>query len=473
MTRTHAHAAAFALALGVAAGCSLRADDGGEARAAPIREIERRAVGKAQAYPADVLTEADADRFAQSKKARRELGWRVLAKVLRPVPIASASGVSAEAGAATVPLFRTWLGGDELDRLFAKMYGDLGRERRVARDTPTPAEVSALFEWNATSLGSNSEADFLARLAKVTTPGAIDGLAGNARTSYSPGYVKKYLEDYAAIAGCDGNAFDLATPPTSDTNFTNCFSSELAADAAVAKASWRRNDDLVTDGLPVADTSAATLRGRLARTIDQGGWPQKDLPMAAAGPSDAYTVELSGGERYSLVGLHVITKELRHWVWVTVWWSANPDDDFGADRPAEIAERGAAWGHYKMNVVTDFDEKDPDPRGGFEGTLGDALEATHGPSTWCANPFLEKGDHNAGTNCIGCHQHAGDVASLPHVLNDDATFPQTGRARVRQSFPADYSWAFATPDSPDAKDRLARMIANRLRAYDRDDRATP
>ena len=471
LLRVHAHLAVVAI-LGVAAGCSLRASEG-EERASPIRELERRAVGRAQAYAPDVYTEEDAARFASSKKARRELGWRVLAKVLRPVPVAASS--SLDAGAATVPLFRTWLGGDELDRMFAKMYGDLGRDRRVARDVPTQAEVGALFAWNATSLGPNSEADFLARIAKVTSPSDVDGLAGNGRTSYSPGYAKKFLEDYPTIAACDTKpqAFSLTTPPASETNFTNCFSSELAQDAAVAKASWRRNDDLVTDGLPVQDTSAATLAKRLTREIDQGGWPQRGLPMAAAGPSDAYTIALSGGERYSLVGLHVITKELRHWVWVTIWWSPNAEEDFGQDRPQVVRESGAPWKNYKMCVVTDFDEKDPDPRGGFDGTLGDALEATHGPSTWCANPFLEKGDHNAGSNCIGCHQHAGDVSALPRVLSDAATYPRTGRTRVRASFPTDYSWAFATPDSPDAKDRLQRMVVNRMRAYEGADGAGP
>jgi hypothetical protein len=472
MRAVPAHVAIAAI-LGVAAGCSLRASEPaseGEGRASPIRELERRAVGKAEAYPADVYTDGDAARFASSKKARRELGWRVLAKVLRPVPIAAAS--SFPAGRATVPLFRTWLGGDELDRMFAKMYGDLGRDRRLAHDTPTQAEVGALFAWNATSLGPNSEADFFARIAKVTSASGVDGLAGNGRTAYSPAYAKKYLEDYPSIAACDTKpgAFSLTTPPASEANFTDCFSSEFAPDAAVAKASWRRNDDLVADGLPVEDTSAATLTKRLARDIDRGGWPQSDLPMAAAGPTDAYTVALAGGERYSLVGLHVITKELRHWVWVTMWWSPNADEDFGQDRPPSIIESGAPWKNYKMCVVTDFDEMDPDPRGGYGGTLGDALAATHGPSTWCANPFLEKGDHNAGSNCIGCHQHAGDVAALPKVLSDEATYPRSGRTRVRTSFPADYSWAFTTPDSPDTKDRLQRMVVNRLRAYERADR---
>lgn len=39
------------------------------------------------------------------------------------------------------------------------------------------------------------------------------------------------------------------------------------------------------------------------------------------------------------------------------------------------------------------------------------------------------------------------------------------------SFPVDYTWAFATPDSPMAKDRLQRMVLDRMRAYLRPDEA--
>lgn len=192
--------------------------------------------------------------------------------------------------------------------------------------------------------------------------------------------------------------------------------------------------------------------------------------MRQAGPEDIYTVQLSGGERFSLVGLHIMTKELRHWTWVTLWWSPDADTDFGADRPAAIKALGGPWSKYKMCAVTDYEERDPDPRGGFDGTLGDALEATHGKFTWCSNPFIERGARNAQTNCIGCHQHAGDPKRLADILEDERTFPAQSRARVRASFPADYSWAFMTPDNGDQKERFFRTVLSRVRAYEESDR---
>lgn len=442
----------FAATIALAA-CTLHApssERGAGAGSSEIRELERRIVGPAQPYPADTLTADDEDRFARSKKARRELGWHVLAKALAPVAVANVQN-------ATIPRFRTWLGGDELDRMFGKMYADLGPERRAAKASPTPGEVDALFDWNATSLGPSSERDFFERLAQISEspddPAKVDGLGGNARVAYSPSYIRQYLTDYATIADCNLEALSFDTPPASKENFTNCFSREMPSDAAVIKTSWRRNDPIVPDGLPVVDTSAAALRVADA-------WSPSKAPLRKAGSEDAYAVTMSDDAGYSLVGMHLMTKELRHWVWVTVWWSPN-DDDFGQDRPEEIVKLGAPWSHYKMCVVTDFEEKDPDPRGGFEGSLGDALAAVHGQSTWCSNPFIEKGAHNARTNCIGCHQHAGDVKVHDAILD----FPEAGRALARQSFPADYSWSFATPPSPDTKDRLQDVLQRRIKAY--------
>src|SRR5690606_27811438 len=109
--------------------------------------------------------------------------------------------------------------------------------------------------------------------------------------------------------------------------------------------------------------------------------------------------------------------ELRHWLWITIWWSPEPNTDFGADRPEAITELGGPWKNYKMCVATDFEERDPDPTGGYPtgpGSLGDALAAVHGGGSpgsptpsWCSNQFIERGAKNAQTNCVGCHQHAG------------------------------------------------------------------
>jgi hypothetical protein len=159
-----------------------------------------------------------------------------------------------------------------------------------------------------------------------------------------------------------------------------------------------------------------------------------------------------------------MTKELDHWTWVTLWWSppAAADDDFGADRPAALASR-PAWKNYKMCVATAFDERDPAPDGGFGGTLGAALAAVWGGNvapSWCSNPYLELGENNAETNCMGCHQHAGTGLLPEAILADPVKFPAHGPVEMRNNIPSDYSW------SVDHGDRLTRLFADVVEYWD-------
>jgi len=209
-----------------------------------------------------------------------------------------------------------------------------------------------------------------------------------------------------------------------------CLGGPMPRDAVIVKADWRR--ELAGELLPTYDTSAARMTGRLAGTAewnaDGAGDPQ---------PADIYTVQLSNGQRFRMPALHIMSKELDHWLWITLWYSPQPGTDFGADRPATLA---GPWRSYKMCVTTGFVERDPDPRGGQPGSLGDALAATHGGAgapTWCSNPYLEKGAGNAATNCIGCHQHGGTDLSAENIL----ALPHHGSTRLRNNFPTDYSWA--------------------------------
>src|SRR5690606_5877331 len=74
-----------------------------------------------------------------------------------------------------------------------------------------------------------------------------------------------------------------------------------------------------------------------------------------------------------------------------------------------------------------------------------AIQAQASPSTWCSNPYIELGQGNARTNCIGCHQHAGSELLGEDTLTDERQFPATGRKLVRKNFPTDYLWSFSMP----------------------------
>jgi hypothetical protein len=216
------------------------------------------------------------------------------------------------------------------------------------------------------------------------------------------------------------------------------------------------------------DTSASGL----AANLEKGEWtPAGMVDPATLQTDQIYTMEtIKAGKqlRHGLTGLHILTKDRKDWVWITLWWSPNPDEDFGADRPADLPNvNSGAWKNYKMCVVVDYTEWDRDPTYGIQDeSLRNAIMAAHtfqtdmpedGPSTWCSNPYVEHGLGNTRTNCIGCHQHAGSKENPQNVFLDDPSdpnnfarrqaFPNNGRARVRNNFPSDYLWSFSSkPD---------------------------
>lgn len=235
-----------------------------------------------------------------------------------------------------------------------------------------------------------------------------------------------YVAVFGSSAGTGEVAIDYVTEDVRDPA---CLDGELPRDAVVVKSDWRRQFSGET--IPVFSTDAATL----SSTLD-GAAQWTATGAADPTPSEIFTIELPTGARFRMPALHVMSKELDHWLWITLWYSPSPDDDFGADRPASIT---GPWRNYKMCVATTYVEGDADPRGGQPGTLGDSLAAVHtgaGGPTWCSNPYLEEGKGNAATNCIGCHQHGGTARTPEAILED----PHHGATRTRNNFFTDYLW---------------------------------
>ncbi len=426
-----------------------------------------------------------------------------------------------------IPRWSTWYGVEDINTIFQNAYALLSDEDKRERRTLTDAEIGEAFMLNNTAVERSSrwplrrytskvddlfgcnipeiegetEEEFAVRCAQARQSQFSGGSAaggGVARMVYSPAMVLHMMRNYAEILSCrDDTLLDTwcedgepcEDPPE---NFSTCFRSEFPADAGnpwadldteevdaigglpdaggtvLIKATWSR----VGFGfeLPAYDTDAATLQdlldeSSLRRWSDEGDRSYEgDDPAAYPTADDIYTIETRNGARYRLTGLHIMTKELRHWLWVSLWWSDNPNEDFGADRPQTFESLPAAWSNYKMCAIVDYFESDEQAAERFEDlpSLQAAIEATGseaGAPSWCSNPYIEEGAGNAKTNCIGCHQHAGtrfDEFGEPFVLEEvirqdtglSATnrYPANGRLRRRSHFPTDYSWAFSRMD---------------------------
>lgn len=500
-----------------------------------VKIEDRRVIGVAAPYAADLSLAARDEELRTSIAARRAAAWQVVERVLTPVPLGDIRLAPNFGGTQpTIPAWHTWYAHDDFERVFKKLYRDLTPAQRRAR---APIDPLAGFAWNAVALDSVPEwpeQRYLDYLATIDTVEEASGVGNASRVGYSPGalghLIKSYekqhqcrlnpvpdpfdgdamrpgqevvqtdvmtLEScewrelgpfqagdasveitstgdgdadlyvrrgeapdpssydcksaggdstehctvagsgpvYVAVFGAKASSLEVhVTYVTADVKDPTCLDGEMPRDAVLVKADWRRQ--LGGDLIPIFDTSAARMTSRFASTSE---W-QSD-GVAGPGSDEIYTALLSTGAKFRMPAMHVMSKELDHWMWITLWWSPTPNTDFGADRPASIAALPGPWKNYKMCVATQYLEGDPDPRGGQPGSLGDSLAAVSGGAgtpSWCSNPYIEQGGGNAGTNCIGCHQHGGTELSAESIL---VNFPHHGDTRVRNNFFTDYLWA--------------------------------
>lgn len=430
-----------------AADCEGASDGIGREQAA-LSVIDRSLVGSPRDYTADTGLHARELELAGSQRARRAAAWAIAAQVVAPVSLEPALGPE---GSHELRLWQTWHNADDLTRIFRRLYPELTPDEQARRAPLEAAAIEAADAWNDAAV-ADFEQWTAERIAAYTA--AVDsapkqaGIGGIYRVAYAPATTRHVLENYGRLLDCrESDARVEDAPQVAGCGAASfepaCLSGQFPEPSVLVKAAWQRLDA----GTPLFayDTSAEALAQKLAPDA-AFDWGDGDRPVTP-GEGEMFTLELPNGNRFGLTGLHIMTKELEHWVWVTLWWSDRPDEDFGADRPPGFP---APFDHYKLCSVVAFEEGDPDPEGGADDeSLARALGATHagaGAPTWCSNPYIERGPGNAATNCVGCHQHAGTRLVSEDILADAGAFPDFSRPELRESFPTDYVFSVRTGD---------------------------
>ncbi len=417
-----------------------KADDATESQAAAALEYR----ADPRLHEADVLGRLDA-----SPRLRREFAWDTAAKVLSS--LRTHDGV---AGAGRqLPLFFAWPDVAVVRSLFQDLYADHGADNRRTR-----------APFQAASVRSASDRVVAERLERL---GGGQFVPGISRVAYSPSAMRHIVDNYGSVAECIETIGDLGLKQSPDDpdNFTFCFDEEFPDDAVMIKAQWSRSD--FGRDMPVYRTDAERLAGLLD---PESGvvWDPMGDGRAMPDPSEVFTVRRAPEQTFRLTGLHIMTKELRHWQWITLWWSDDPNSDFGEDRPASFDNLAPVWSNYKMCVVDNYRERVglEDVESDLEGfpTLQAAMAQAHfgtDEPTWCSNPYLEHGEGNVATNCMGCHQHGGAVNGFD-IDGDGTEDPldllglvqrEDHGHRVRTTFPADYGFAMDRGD-----DYAGRML---------------
>lgn len=458
---------------------------------APARYV----VGEASTWPAESRRD-DESTLRSSLSERRALGWGVVSRLVEEVPVAAPSG-----GPDSLPRFQTWYGEEDLRRVVQYLHETGDDYSEVALDEAFEWNRRAVLEFESwpearleafveeTSEGEGARglggiervmySPIAARhllqsrheLAACAAPDPeadlpedfrsaeqdesvwLDGCGGQRLGPYAVADGGTFVaESEGAVLSITGEECHGACRVNGPAEvyvevrarergrarvqvrydepvalWTPCLTHEFPDGAVILKTEYRR----VGFGFMVGahDTSVAGVEAVFA-----GGESWTEGEEADPSEDSIFTLELPGGERYRLVAMHAMVKDLDHWVWSTMWWSDTPEEDFGQGRPGTL---GAPWDQYKMCATTWFEEEDREFAGVSEEIR--AASTLRGTESWCSNPFIERGEGAAATNCIGCHQHAGTGASSEEILAGELVpGDRAGRLQERNNFPTDY-----------------------------------
>ncbi len=404
-----------------------------------------------------------------SMKKRRDFAWRVTELMLQPTEITLLDGVSK----VQVPLWQTWYEGrpsgasrhQEINEVFKLYFRKL---KPVLEANPKadvkPVIKATLKEFATKNLSASLTDENLSSVLHQHVDSALAGkILGQGTTIFSPSFLEHVMQEARGINTCTPDVAKADTPPPSPTEFSHCMK-EFPRSAVMIKTSWRR----LMQGVPNHSTDAVAMR----TIMKEGTWPSirlgedhptRQVPLSNPDRSKIYTNITTSGQEWALTGIHFVTKDVREWVWVSLWWDPDASKDFGADRPTERDEydvlvngkvekrkfrliNNGPWKNYKLCVNTAFAEGDATPWSTYtsaQSSLGESIKAVYdaiesqlkngaqmaalgqsttftplstalGPwpapfnkqTSWCSNPNIETHGGNARTSCIGCHQIA-------------------------------------------------------------------
>lgn len=419
-----------------------------------VDEPGRRLVGPGIEYvPTSLDSEKLANDLNRSMQKRRRFAWEVIQKVTANVSVSNIQ--------TGVPLWMTWYSPSEIKNLFEIAYTD--PNKKMGKNGFDAAYVTSIIKNPALGNSNLKEKEFNKFLARINAAeksgklGTISGINGSRRqgfTMVSPAYVQHVLENFVGISNCDSVNIDKYLDLMGQKSFSPCMP-EFPRQSVMIKTSWEK----VPDFMDNFDLSAEALGTTYAQSLEPRSknatpvpWPrvkgQAKVPMP--GPDKIFRITGRDDTQWALRAIHIVTKEIREWVWITLSWSANPDVDFGQDRPANIL---APWNNYKMMVVTSFEENDATPYFDAKGEPLLALKAIHDFKaskegkkvlTWASDPHIEI--EHFKSNCIGCHGAEGDAEE-----------------RTRKNFPTDFSFLISPGSAIDVSVYFKNIISGKIK----------
>jgi len=358
--------------------------------------------------------------LAADFRQRRQLGWQIGWQIFGPAKQQQGFGFTVLHDFASV--WQTWYSKDEIERLLQK----ISPSDEITEFGLTPEAALALIRTVARTKAPDFDPAPLSGGFQQFSPAA-----------YNLDYALHILQNFRKIATCPVVTNELMdTLPVSLASHSNCLP-EFPPHAVMMKLAWGEANNNGADGPyyegPIKDLGETGMTNVLKHSSD---W--LDAGTYQLNQKNAYMLRTPDSQKYYVLkGFHIVTKELKDWVWISFTWQPEPEKGFGQDRPEYI--RGA-YRHYIMGITVHELEMDPTPGLGADGrplfpNLSGAFKEFSNKGhtiSWNSNPFIEGPDSTS--NCISCHQGQFATGKFgPHLK--------------RKHFPFDYTFGTQNPEA--------------------------
>ncbi len=404
-------------------------------------KLDADAIGRNILGPAIPLSDAKSeDRpedIVSSLALTRKKAWQIFADTIHSETIAIKSP-QGDIKSTQIPRFMTWYSLEDANRLFNKSLealneGDKNSGKPIDSEAWKQAENRLVDEIKEMPAPVKKKWENFFNQNSDLNPASVMGASGLSRILFNGDVLASTAEQYASLQACYP---EDQSKPAFDTPHKSCFPQGLSPRSITIKTNWLNT----TAGFRSYASDADALTS-LMQDPD-ASWDK--LRKERAIPETIVQATMNG-KAFVLGGMHIVSKEFKDWIWISVWWSESPDTDFGEDRPEFIQKLGAPWNQYKLCAVSSYVQNaaELDELATRYPSLAKAYKAVLNDSgaSWCSNPYIERGINNQRTNCIGCHQFAGTDVDQMDVISDASRFPHFGNTKQREDFPSDYVWS--------------------------------
>ncbi|SMF22520.1 hypothetical protein [Pseudobacteriovorax antillogorgiicola] len=356
------------------------------------------------------LESISSDALTMNHKFQRDISWVLWEDLLSKIKIGESGSIY---------LFQSWYATDDIKRIFRHLYSKIPSSERSSHQTFTEDEIFRAEQWHNQAIWEQAhwtEARFKQWLEEFQTPDQFISLPGIERVLFNSHYLQHILKNYRLIIDCPQGAAEPCLPP-------------FPQGTAIIKTAWQRQGP----GFPL-----------MHYVVDQNSLPDILMPNkswqghpSTFAPEGLIKMTNLSHSTFYLTGIHLSAKTHEHWLWSSLWWDPL-QSPLGQDRPASLSSY-----HYQMCSVASYNQQDLRHNFSDASLLGfyNAFSTLDHTQTWCSNPYIEHGKNNQKTNCLGCHQYAGEISrsqDITEILNND---PTQLISQYRTSFQSDYTWS--------------------------------